>query len=146
MTIPVCPDDDGNGVDERKGIGGGDKPFDPMDYLEVEVEAGDEVGEDSQEEGTDKPLYTCRVCGKAFKGRRCLLKHEAQHWGDMGNNYDQEDLAEDDSNSGQANDRPSYQVVEQDPNSIRFCFIYLAHNLSKGINKRCMKKRRSISF
>ena len=47
----MFPDDDGNGVDERKGIGGGDKPFDPMDYLEVEVEAGDEVGEDSQEEG-----------------------------------------------------------------------------------------------
>ena len=50
----------------------------------------------------------------------------------MGNNYDQEDLAEDDSNSGQANDRPSYQVVQQDPNSIRFCFVSLAHNLSKG--------------
>ena len=48
----MFPDDDGNGVDERKGIGGGDRPFDPMDYLEVEVEAGDEVGEDSQEEGT----------------------------------------------------------------------------------------------
>ena len=151
----MFPDDDGNGVDERKGIGGGDRPFDPMDYLEVEVEAGDEVGDDSQEEeDTDKPLYTCRVCGKAFKGRRCLLKHEAQHWGDMGNNYDQEDLAEDDSNSGQANDRPSYQV-RQDPISIIFYFISLAHSLSKALlllyrgpisNQRCILQRRSISF
>ena len=26
----------------------------------------------------------CRMCGKEFKGKKCLLKHEAQHLNDLG--------------------------------------------------------------